>query len=118
MIIKCFYTVYNRLGYGFLERVYENALAIELKKAGFNCLQQAPVNVYYENTIVGNYFADIIVDNKIILELKVSDAEIMKEHELQLYNYLKATTLELGLILNFGKKPVFKRKIFTKKTSA
>ncbi|MEO6670898.1 MAG: GxxExxY protein [Ferruginibacter sp.] len=113
LIIKCFYTVYNKLGYGFLERVYENALIIELKKQGFYCLQQTPVDVYYENTVVGNYFTDIMVDNKIILELKVLEGEIIREHELQLYNYLKATELEVGLILNFVKKPTFKRKIFT-----
>ncbi|MEO8769847.1 MAG: GxxExxY protein [Ferruginibacter sp.] len=115
LIIKCFYTVYNKLGFGFLERVYENSLIIELTKQGFNCLQQVSIDVYYDRNIVGTYFADIIVDNKIILELKALDTEIIKEHELQLHNYLKATELEVGLILNFGKKPSFKRKILTKK---
>ena len=74
-----------------------------------------PVDVYYDDAIVGNYFPDIIVDNKIILELKALDGEIIKEHELQLHNYLKATELEVGLVLNFGKKPSFRRKIWAQK---
>src|SRR5436190_23115094 len=114
LIIKCFYKVYNTLGYGFLERVYENALILELRNHGFICLQQVPANVFYNGIKVGDYYSDIIVDNTIIIELKALEGEIIKEHELQLLNYLKATGLELGLILNFGKKPSFKRKIFTK----
>ncbi|MEO6667973.1 MAG: GxxExxY protein [Ferruginibacter sp.] len=114
LIIKCFYTVYNKLGYGFLERVYENALMIELRKNGFHCLQQVAVDVYYDRIKVGDYYSDIMIDNCIIIELKAFEGEITKEYELQLLNYLKATELELGLILNFGKRPSFKRKIFTK----
>ncbi len=112
-IIKSFYTVYNKLGYGFLEKVYENALLLELRKEGLNCAKQVPIEVYYEKTSVGNYFADILVEDKIILELKAGEGALIEEHELQLINYLKATDKEVGLLLFFGKKPVFKRKIFT-----
>ena len=112
-IIKCFYKVYHTLGYGFLEKVYENALIIELRNEGMNCIQQKTAEVYYKDVIVGIYFSDIIVDNQVILELKAGEGEILKEHELQLTNYLKATTFEVGLILHFGKKATFKRKIFT-----
>ena len=111
-IIKAFYNVYNTLGYGFLEKVYENALLIELKQLGLECEKQKPIKVNYNNIIVGEYFADIIVENRIILELKVAE-NICEEHEFQLINYLKATEIEIGLLLNFGKKPEFKRKIFT-----
>lgn len=112
-IIKSFYTVYNKLGYGFLEKVYENALLFELRQEGLLCSKQVPIEVYYEGNIVGNYFADIIVEDKIIIELKAGDGALIEEHELQLINYLKATDKEIGLLLFFGKKPVFKRKIFT-----
>lgn len=112
-IIKSFYTVYNKLGYGFLEKVYENALLFELRQEGLQCSKQVPIEVYYEGNIVGNYFADIIVEDKIIIELKAGDGALIEEHELQLINYLKATDKEIGLLLFFGKKPVFKRKIFT-----
>ncbi len=113
IIIKSFYTVYNKLGYGFLEKVYENALLLELKNQGLNCSKQVPIEVYYDNTSVGNYFADILVEDKIILELKAGEGSLIEEHELQLINYLKATDKEVGLLLFFGKKPIFKRKIFT-----
>jgi len=111
-IIKCFYTVYNTLGFGFLEKVYENALMIELKKNGLKAEKQKHIKVYYELQSVGEYFADIIVEDSIILELKAAES-IVEEHELQLINYLKATEIEIGLLLNFGKNPEFKRKIFT-----
>ncbi len=113
IIIKSFYNVYNKLGYGFLEKVYENALILELRKEGLECAKQVAIEVYYDETCVGNYFADILVENKIILELKAGDGSLIEEHELQLINYLKATDIEVGLLLFFGKKPVFKRKIFT-----
>ena len=113
IIIKSFYTVYNKLGYGFLEKVYENALLLELKNQGLNCSKQVPIEVYYDDTSVGNYFADILVEDKIILELKAGEGTLIEEHELQLVNYLKATDKEVGLLLFFGKKPIFKRKIFT-----
>lgn len=111
-ILKCFYTVYNTLGFGFLEKVYENALLIELQKNGLECKQQFSIPVLYDEILVGNYFADLFVDNKILIELKASE-NIAKEHELQLLNYLKATNIEVGLLLNFGKKPEFKRRVFT-----
>jgi GxxExxY protein len=111
-IIKTFYSVYNELGFGFLEKVYENALLNELISAGLVCEKQKPIKVYYKEKIVGEYFADIIVNNCVILELKAAEA-LVEEHELQLVNYLKATEIEVGLLLNFGKKPSFKRKLFT-----
>ena len=111
-IIKCFYIVYNSLGFGFLEKVYENALMIELSKNGLKAEKQRPIKVFYNNQPVGAYFADIIVEDSIIVELKAAEF-VVEEHELQLINYLKATEIEIGLLLNFGKNPEFKRKIFT-----
>ena len=113
-IIKRFYIVYNHLGYGFLEKVYEKSLKIELEKAGFHVERQKPINVYYEKELVGEYFADLLVDNKVILELKAAET-LCEEHEFQLINYLKATDIEVGLLLNFGKKPEIKRKIYSNK---
>lgn len=111
-IIKCFYEVYNNLGYGFLEKVYENALLKELKANGFQCESQKKITVNYKDDKVGEYYADLLVDNEIILELKAAES-ICKEHEYQLINYLKATNIEVGLLLNFGEKPEIRRKIFT-----
>lgn len=111
IIIKAFFNVYNSLGYGFLEKVYENAMMIELKLLGLNCEKQKPISVYYKSTLVGEYFADIVVENKVILELKAAEV-LNEEHEAQLLNYLKATEIEVGLLFNFGKKPQFKRQIF------
>ncbi|MDN3656619.1 GxxExxY protein [Ferruginibacter paludis] len=113
LIIKCFYKVYNELGFGFLEKVYENAMLIELRANGLIAPKQVPVEVFYEGILVGSYFADIIVEDKIIIELKAGEGLLVEEHELQLINYLKATKMEVGLLLFFGKKPQFKRKIFT-----
>ena len=111
-IIKSFYKVYNELGFGFLEKVYENAMFLELTSSGLFCEKQKPIKVFYNERIVGEYFADIVVNECVIIELKATEA-LVEEHELQLINYLKATEIEIGLLLNFGKKPVFKRKIFT-----
>ncbi|WP_229665868.1 GxxExxY protein [Flavobacterium suaedae] len=111
-IIKAFYDVYNELGYGFLERVYQNALFIELKQRGFDVEAQKKISVYYKEHLVGDYFADIIVNNKVILELKAAEY-IIDEFEYQLINYLKSTDCEVGLLLNFGKEPEFSRKIFS-----
>ena len=111
-IIKAFYTVYNTLGYGFLEKVYENALLIELRKMQLNAIAQKPVKVYYEGVEVGVYFADILVENKVMLELKTAEG-IVSENEAQLINYLRATDIEVGLVLNFGKKAQFKKKAFS-----
>lgn len=114
-IISAFYKVYNVLGFGFLEKVYENALKCELEKMGFKVDKQKPITVYYDNSIVGEYFADLIVENKVIIELKAAEV-LIEEHELQLINYLKATEIEVGLLLNFGKKPEIRRKIFSNKS--
>ena len=111
-IIGAFFKVYNNLGYGFLERVYQNSLLIELRKLGLHSETEKPVKVYYDGELVGDYRADIIVDNCIIIENKTAES-LAEEHEFQLINYLKATEIEVGLLLNFGKKPEFKRKIFT-----
>ncbi|HQV38727.1 MAG TPA: GxxExxY protein [Flavobacteriales bacterium] len=111
-IIKAFYTVYNSLGYGFLEKVYENALYLELLNMGLTVVRQSPVTVYYQEKEVGQYYADLLVDDLVILELKAAET-ICKEHEYQLINYLKATKIEVGLLLNFGTKPQVKRKIFS-----
>ena len=111
-IIKAFYTVYNKLGYGFLEKVYENALLIELRKMNLNVANRIPVKVYYDGVNVGVYFADLIVNNLVIIELKAAEG-LAEEHEAQLTNYLKAAEIEVGLLLNFGKTPQFKRKVFS-----
>jgi GxxExxY protein len=110
-IIAAFYTVYNSLGYGFLEKVYENALAIELRKAGFKVEQQYPIEVYYDGQIVGQYYCDLIVAGLVIVELKAAQ-QLLKEHEAQLLNYLKATPYKVGLLLNFGPKPEIRRRAY------
>ena len=110
-IIGDFYKVYNTLGYGFLEKVYENAMVIELRKDGFKTEQQKNIKVYYDSVEIGDYFADILVDELVILELKAAKS-LDPAHEAQLTNYLKATQIEVGLLFNFGKEPEFKRKIF------
>ncbi len=111
LIIKAFYTVYNTLGYGFLEKVYEKAMMIELNGFGLRAIPQAPIQVWYKGQVVGDYYADLLVNDQIIVELK-SVRTLASEHEAQLLNYLKATTYEVGLLLNFGPKPQIKRKIY------
>jgi GxxExxY protein len=111
-ILNAFYSVYNALGYGFLEKVYQNALIIELQDRGFNVVSEIPISVYFKDQVVGNYYADILVENKVILELKAAE-KLAITHESQLLNYLKATDMEVGLLLNFGKTPTFKRKIYS-----
>ena len=111
LIIKAFYKVYNALGYGFLEKVYRNALAIELRKLGLEVIQEARIAVYYGGEVVGEYFADLLVAGAVIVELKAVK-RLLEEHEAQLLNYLKATPYEVGLLLNFGPKPEIKRKAF------
>lgn len=113
-ILRAFFNVYNTLGYGFLEKVYENALFIELKSLDVYCERQKPIEVYFKSEKVGDYYADIIVENKIILELKAAES-LVPEHEAQLLNYLKATEIEVGFLLKFGKKPEFKRMILENK---
>lgn len=111
-ILSAFYDVYNELGFGFLERVYQNALYHELLRRGFHCDPQRQIKVYYKGEEVGLYYADILVNGHIILELKAAES-LCREHELQLINYLKATDIEVGLLLNFGETPQFVRKYFT-----
>ncbi len=111
LIIRAFYTVYNTLGYGFLEKVYVNALVIELQKLGLQVVAQAAINVYYDGQRVGEYFADLLVAGVVIVEVKAVQA-LLEEHEAQLLNYLKATPYEVGLLLNFGPKPRVKRKAY------
>jgi GxxExxY protein len=110
-VIKAFYDVYNALGYGFLEKVYENALVIELQKAGLEVVPQARIEVRYDGQVVGEYFADLLVERKVIVEVKAARS-LGENHEAQLLNYLKATPYEVGLLLNFGPKPQVKRKIY------
>ena len=113
-IIGAFYKVYNTLGYGFLEKVYVNALLIELRKLGLICETPHQIKVYYDNQEVGFYIADIIVNGCVIIEVKAGKT-LCEEHEFQLINYLKATEMEIGLLLNFRKKPECKRKVFSNK---
>ena len=101
-IIELALKVHNELGCGFLEKVYENALMILLDREGIPAKQQAPVDVCFQNKVVGQYFADILVDNELILELKTVDT-IANIHKAQVLNYLRATGIKLGLVLNFAK---------------
>ena len=110
-IIKIFYRVYNKLGYGFLEKVYENAMMIEFKREGILAVSQSPIKVFYDGEVIGEYYADILVDNKVIVEIKAAK-RLVEENEAQLLNYLKATDIEVGLLLNFGTEPEVKRKAF------
>ena len=108
-IICSSYNVHNILGAGFLEKVYENALCLELQSLWLNVEQQAPVKIDYKGQLVGEYFADMLVDGKVILELKVVET-LTPIHEIQLKNYLKGSRIELGLLINFGKSVEVKRK--------
>lgn len=114
IIIKAYYNVYNKLGYGFLEKVYENALIVELEKFDLKCEKQKAIKVYYDEVNVGEYYADLIVNDAVIIELKAAEC-LAEEHEAQLINYLRATEIEIGLLLNFGKEAQFKRKAFSNK---
>lgn len=110
-IIKCFYTAYNALGYGFLEKVYENSLLMELEQSGIKAKTQFPIKVSYRGAVVGDYYADLLVEDLVIIEIKAA-SHLLPEHEAQLLNYLKATDLEVGLLFNFGPKPEIKRKAY------
>lgn len=110
-IIKCFYTVYDELGSGFLESVYEKAILIELKDIGLKAAGQKTLNVFYKNIPVGEFKADIVVEDKVVIEIKAL-TRIMSQHEAQLINYLKATGIKIGLLVNFGDKLEFKRRIY------
>jgi len=110
-IIEAFYKVYNTLGNGFLERVYRNALCYELQELGFKVSMEKRILVYYKCQVVGDYSADILVEDVVICELKTNET-LCEADENQLINYLRATDIELGLLLNFGKKPEVKRKVY------
>jgi len=114
-IIECAYKVHNTLGFGFLESVYQNALLIELLKAGLRAEKEKKIQVYYDTQLVGDYMVDIIVEDKVILELK-SVKELHPAHSAQLVNYLKATGIEVGLLINFGDRVDIKRKVYTPPT--
>jgi GxxExxY protein len=109
MIIGCAYKVHRALGAGFLEKVYENALRIELEKLGRRVKQQEPIDVIYEGQVVGKYYADLWVDDRVVVEIKGVQA-LIRVHEVQLVNYLTATKLDTGLLLNFGPSVQVKRK--------
>jgi GxxExxY protein len=106
-----FKIVYPQLGYGFLEKVYENALEITLQAMGIKVRQQEKIGVYFQNHIIGEYFADLLVEEAVIVEIKAVN-KLTIEHEAQLLNYLRATPYEVGLLINFGPKPDFRRKVF------
>ncbi len=110
-IICSFYNVFNSLGYGFLEKVYENSLLIELGRCGLAVTSQSEIEVLYRDKIVGVYYADLLVEKKVIVEVKAAK-QLLPEHEAQLLNYLKATDVEVGLLLNFGVNAEIRRKVF------
>ena len=114
IILTQFYRIYNDLGYGFLERVYQNALYFALIEQGLKCEAEKPIKVFHDGHVVGDYRADLLVENCVILELKACE-ELNTAHEAQLINYLKATEIEVGYLLNFGKKAKFSRKVYSNK---
>jgi len=109
-IIGCAYRVHRTLGTGFLEKVYENAMILELRKLGLNVAQQVPLAVYYEGQQVGEYFADLLIEDVIVCELKANE-NLSKQHEVQLVNYLAASRKDVGLLINFGSSVTVKRKV-------
>lgn len=111
-ILKVYYEVYNGLGYGFLEKVYQNAMYFQLKSLGFKVEAQKQINVYFKGQLVGEYYSDLIVEDVVLIELKATEL-IMNVHVAQIINYLKATPIEVGMLLNFGEEPEFKRIIYT-----
>jgi len=111
LILKAFYRVYGELGYGFSEKVYENSTAVACRQLGLAVVQQAPIKVYFDGFLVGEYAIDLLVNDLVIVELKAVKT-LAEEHEAQLLNYLKATPYEVGLLLNFGAQPQTKRKVF------
>ena len=109
-VLRAYYRVYNFLGYGFLEKVYHNALLFELANTALRFENRVPIEVHYKGVNVGLYNADIVVEEKVIIEIKAVEM-LRKEHEAQLLNYLKATGIRVGMLLNFGKDPEFRRRI-------
>jgi GxxExxY protein len=111
-ILKVYYEVYNELGYGFLEKVYQNAMYFELKSLRYKVEPQKQIKVYFKKQLVGEYYSDFLIEDKVIVELKATEL-IMNVHIAQIMNYLKATPIEVGMLLNFGEEPEFKRLIYT-----
>ena len=111
IIIGAFFQVHKELGYGFSEKVYENALTIVLREQDLNVKQQVPIKVYFHNQVVGEYIADMIINDVVLLELKAAQ-KLNDDHVAQLLNYLKSTEIEVGLLLNFGSQAEFRRKIY------
>jgi GxxExxY protein len=110
-IIGVYFSVYNELGFGFLESVYQSAMEVALTEQGFDVGQQVAIPVWFHNRQIGDYRADLVVDGCVLLELKAAKS-LESAHEAQLLNYLRATQFEVGLLLNFGPKPEFKRMVF------
>ena len=110
-IIAAAHNVHKELGHGFLEKLYKNALAAELQEAGIKCALEVPMSVLYRGLVVGDYIADMVVEDKIIVEAKAV-SELNSVHEVQLVNYLKATGLQVGLLINFGRSVQVKRRVF------
>ncbi|HEV8131083.1 MAG TPA: GxxExxY protein [Acidobacteriota bacterium] len=111
LILKAFFQVYGKLGYGFSEKIYENSMAITSQNLGLTVIQQAPIAVYFDQSIVGHYAVDLLVNSLVIVEIKAHKS-LTQEHEAQLLNYLKATPYEVGLLLNFGPRPQCKRRVY------
>jgi GxxExxY protein len=110
-IIAAAYAVHNQLGCGFVEKVYKNSLALELEEMGVKCSCEVPLQVTYRGKVVGEYCADVIVEDKIVVEVKAV-SRLDPVHEVQLVNYLKATGLSVGLLINFGRSVEVKRRVF------
>lgn len=110
LVLKAFYEVYNTLGYGFLEKYYEKAMIVELHALGLSVAQQVPAQIFYKGQWLGDHILDLVVDGKIVVEIKAMET-LTNAHDAQLLNYLRATGMHVGLLLNFGKKPEFRRKI-------
>ena len=111
-VIGAFFETYNELGHGFLESVYEAALAVRLEECGFRVRRQVPIAVMFHGQVVGQFRADMLVDDHVLIEIKAV-LQLAPPHEAQLLNYLKATRTRVGLLLNFGPRPEFRRRVFS-----
>lgn len=114
-IVRTFLTVYNTLGYGFAEKIYHGSMLIELRRNGLSVCSEQPISVQYRGTVVGEFFADIVVNDCVVIELKAV-RELIDEHRAQLLNYLKSSRYEVGMLLNFGKEPQYERKAYENKS--
>ncbi|MCG2785425.1 MAG: GxxExxY protein [Anaerolineae bacterium] len=110
-ILRAFFDLHTELGYGFSEKVYENSLAILMQERGLKIQQQMPIHVYFHGKVVGEYIADALVNDVVVVELKAV-SKLNEDHAAQLLNYLKATDYEVGLLLNFGQTAEFRRKVY------